>query len=74
MQRELVIAVDEEVYEGLHRHAGPEGVGRLIEDLVRTLLVPTEDLEAGYQAMARDEERERAATEWANSLLGDGAQ
>lgn len=29
------------------------------------------DLEAGYRAMAQDEEREREALEWAEATLGD---
>jgi len=74
MQRELVITVDEDVYEGLYQQAGPEGISRLIEDLLRPLLVAAADMEAGYRAMASDEEREREAADWADSLLGDGAR
>ncbi len=74
MQRELVITVDEDVYEGLPRQAGPEGISRLIEDLVRPLLVAADDLAAGYEEMASDEEREREAADWADSLLGDAVR
>jgi hypothetical protein len=35
--------------------------------------VVQDDLEAGYRAMAADEERERAATEWIEGLIGDVA-
>lgn len=76
MQREVVITIDDEIYEGLERRAGPEGVGGLIERLVRPLLVAERDLdlEAGYLAMANDDEREREAAEWADALIGDAAQ
>jgi hypothetical protein len=70
MQKKLTITIDEEVYEGLYEVVGPRRISRFIEDLVRPhVLYP--DLEAAYADMADDEERERAALEWADATIGD---
>ncbi len=70
MQRKLTITIDEQVYEGLYQVVGPRRISRFIEDLVRPhVLYP--DLEAAYADMARDEERERMALEWAEATVGD---
>ena len=72
VRRKLTITVDEEVYEGLHRVVGRRRISRFLSELARPHVV-RDDLEAGYQAMAADEERERAATEWIAGLIGDVA-
>ena len=70
MQKKLTITIDEEVYKGLYQVVGPRRISRFIEDLVRPhVLYP--DLEAAYAEMARDEEREQAALEWAEAAVGD---
>lgn len=70
MQKKLTITIAEEVYEGLYEVVGPRRISRFIEDLVRPyVLYP--DLEAAYAEMALDEERERAALEWAEVTVGD---
>ena len=70
MQKKLTITIDQEVYEGLYEVIGPRRISRFIEDLVRPhVLYP--DLEAAYAEMARDEERERAALEWAEATIKD---
>ena len=70
MQKKLTITIDEEVYEGLYQVVGPRRISRFIEDLVRPhVLYP--DLEAAYSEMARDEEREQGALEWAEATIGD---
>lgn len=71
MQRTLTITMDESVYRELHEQVGQDKISRFIEDLVRPHLVTTADLEAGYQAMAEDSDREREAAEWADALLAD---
>lgn len=68
MQKKLTITLDEEVYEGLHRVIGRGGISRFIEKLVRPH-VTDDDLEAGYRAMAADEEREAEALEWIEGVL-----
>jgi predicted CopG family antitoxin len=72
MNRELTITLDEEVYEGLHQVAGPEGVSQFIEDLVRPHVLPPDLFEA-YRLMAADEAREAEAHEWAEGTCGDVA-
>ena len=70
MQKKLTITIDERVYEGLHTVIGRGKIGRFIEDLVRPYVVH-QDLEAAYQEMAQDEEREAEALEWAEATIGD---
>jgi hypothetical protein len=45
-------------------------INQFFEDLVR-LCVVNQDLEAGYQEMAQDEEREAGALAWAEAALED---
>ena len=70
MQKKLTITVDEKVYAGLHAVVGRRRISRFIEDLVRPHVV-AQDLEAAYQQMAQDEEREAEALEWAETTVGD---
>jgi hypothetical protein len=70
MQKKLTITIDERVYEGLYAIIGRRRISRFIEDLVRPYVVDR-DLEAAYEEMARDEEREAEALEWAEATIGD---
>lgn len=70
MQKKLTITIDEQVYEGLYRVVGPRHISQFIESLVRPHVLG-KDLEAAYQAMAQDEQRETEALEWAENLIGD---
>jgi predicted CopG family antitoxin len=70
MQKKLTITIDEEVYEGLYQVVGPRRISRFIEDLVRPHVLHP-DLEAAYAEMAKDEERERTALDWAEATLRD---
>lgn len=72
MQKKLTITVDEDVYAGLHSVIGRRHISHFIENLVRPHVIGTE-LEAGYRAMAADEEREIEALEWAEAIIGDVA-
>ncbi len=72
MRKELTITIDQSVYDGLYRRIGRRRIGRFIESLVRPHVLD-EDLEVGYQQMARDEEREAGALEWAEALVEDAA-
>jgi predicted CopG family antitoxin len=70
MQKKLTITVDEKVYEGLHKVVGRRRISRFIEDLVRPYVL-SQDLEAAYQQMARDEVREAEALEWSETTIRD---
>lgn len=70
MQKKLTITIDEGVYEGLHRVVGPRKISKFVEELVRPHVIRP-SLEAAYAEMARDEEREKEALEWAEGLIGD---
>jgi len=72
MQKKLTITVDEAVYEGLYRYIGRGRISRFIENLVRPHVV-SDNLAAGYEAMAEDEKRESEALEWSENLIGDVA-
>ena len=71
-QRKPTIMVDEQVYRGLYEVVGRRRISRFIEALVRPHVV-SQDLEAGYRAMAQDEEHEAEALEWAEALIEDAA-
>ena len=72
MQKRMTISIDEAVYDGLVRVVGRRKISQFLEDLARPHVV-TDELLAGYQAMAADTEREREALEWSNALIGDAA-
>jgi predicted CopG family antitoxin len=72
MRKKLTITVDEEVYDGLHRVIGRRHISRFLNELAKPHVVE-DALEEGYRAMAADEEREREATEWSESLIADVA-
>ena len=71
MQKKLTITLDERVYEGLHRVVGRGQISKFIEGLVRPHVVD-DGLEAAYQEMARDENREAEALEWIEGTIGAG--
>ena len=70
MQKKLTITLDEAVYEGLQKVIGRRRISRFIEDLLRPHVLG-QDLEAAYQQMAHDEEREAEALAWAEATLSD---
>ncbi len=72
MQKKLTITIDEEVYKGLHNVIGKRRISRFIEELVRPHVSP-QSLEDAYAEMARDEDREAEALEWAEATTGDSA-
>jgi predicted CopG family antitoxin len=70
MQKKLTISINENVYRGLHKVVGRGNISRFIEDLLRPHVI-NEKLEAGYEEMSRDEEREAKALEWSEATVGD---
>ena len=70
MARQLVITLPDDVYDELRRRAGQDDVSSYIEQLVRPAPLSDRDLEAGYRAMAADEDREREALEWIEAEPG----
>jgi hypothetical protein len=72
MQKKLTISLDEQVYNGLHRVVGRRRISQFIEALVRPHVLDIE-LEAGYRAMAEDEQAEAEALEWIEGTLTDVA-
>ena len=70
MQKKLTITVDEKVYQGLHKRIGSRRISHFIEDLVRPHVLD-EELEQAYAQMAKDEERENEALEWAEATVTD---
>ena len=72
LRKKLTITVDEEVYDGLHRVVGRRRISHFLTELARPHVV-RDDLEAGYRAMAADEQREQEATDWIEDLIGDVA-
>lgn len=72
MHKKMTITLDELVYDGLYRTIGKRRMSQFIEDLLRPHVLDN-TLDAGYQAMAADGERETEATAWCNKLAGDMA-
>ena len=72
MHKRMTITLDEAVYEGLYRTVGKRRMSQFIEDLLKPHVMAA-SLDAGYQAMAADQEREAEAAAWCNALAGDMA-
>ena len=70
MHKKMTITLDEEVYDALHRVVGRGNISQFIEDLARPHVLK-EDLASAYRAMAADTEREAAAMEWIEGVIGD---
>jgi predicted CopG family antitoxin len=70
MQKKLTITVDEQVYDGLRQIIGPRKISRFIQELVRPYVLQNE-LESQYFQMSMDEEREKEALNWSETLLSD---
>jgi predicted CopG family antitoxin len=69
MQQKMTITIDQEVYDALYRVIGKGKISKFLENLARPHVLK-EDLTSAYQAMAADTEREIAALEWSNGLIG----
>ena len=70
MQKRMTITMDEVVYEGLIRVVGRRKISAFLENLARPH-VASDDLAAGYRAMAEDAAREQEALAWSEALIGD---
>lgn len=70
--KKLTITVSDEVYKGLHAKIGARRISGFLDSLARPHVVDT-DLDAGYRAMAADEQREADALEWSENLITDVA-
>jgi hypothetical protein len=70
MQKRMTITMDEAVYEGLVRVVGRRKISAFLENLARPHVV-SDDLAAGYRAMAQDTQREQDALDWSEALIGD---
>ncbi len=68
MRKKLTLTVDERVYKGLHKKIGRGRISQFIEQLVRPH-VTTEDLDAAYEVMSKEEKREQEALEWSEGLI-----
>jgi predicted CopG family antitoxin len=66
----MTITLDEAVYDGLNRIIGKRKMSQFIEDLLRPHVLDS-SLDEGYRAMALDEDREKKALNWCNSLAKD---
>ena len=66
MTKDIMITVDDQVYDGLHNVVGQQNISSFIESLVRPHVVQ-EDLDGAYQQMAQDEAREAEALRWSEA-------
>lgn len=70
MQKKLTLTIDKDVYEGLHKTIGPRKISKFVQELVRPHVIHP-DLESAYAEMAKDKQREKEATEWAENTFKD---
>jgi hypothetical protein len=70
MQKKLTITIDAKVYDGLYRVVGPRKISKFIEHVVRPFVVE-EELGPAYEAMSKEDAREREALEWTEDTLND---
>ena len=68
--KKLTITIDESVYDGLYRTIGRGKMSQFIEDLLRAKVMG-QSLDAGYAAMAADEQSEQEASEWMSGFTKD---
>jgi hypothetical protein len=70
----MTIRVDETLYETLKPMVEQQTLGTFLSDFARALgsqpVYTRLELDAGYRAMAADEEYEQGAMEWCNGLMG----
>jgi hypothetical protein len=66
----LTITVSEEVYQGLYAKIGAGRISHFLDRLARPHVVDSAIAE-GYEAMSKDESRERDAQDWSENLVGD---
>lgn len=69
MQKRLTISLDDDVYDGLFRVIGRGKVGQFLQELARPHVLQNVALDEGYRAMAADQEREAAASQWVGGLI-----
>ncbi len=70
MHKRMTITLDETVYERLYREVGRGNISQFIERLIQNHW-RTQQLEAGYRAMAQDSTREEEAQAWSEALIQD---
>ena len=74
MLRELTFSVEETLYNTLKPMVEKQTIGNLLAEFIQNRNSQRNhtqsELEAGYRAMAADEEYEQAAMEWCNGLMG----
>jgi len=70
MHKRMTITLDEAIYDRLHREVGRGRISRFIEQLLQQHW-QVQQLEAGYQAMAQDQQRESEAQAWSEALIQD---
>ena len=58
------------VWLQLYKTIGPRKISKFIQELVRPLVIRP-NLESAYADMAKDDEREKEAMEWAEATFGD---
>lgn len=71
-KQKITISLDTQVYEAIKAKVGARKIGEYLSSLARPQLERVDyskDLEAGYRAMAADEQHEREAQEWTEGIL-----
>jgi hypothetical protein len=67
-KKKLTIMLDTQVYEGIKAKVGGRGIGAYLSQLARPHVI-SDDIEAGYKAMAADKEYNKEASDWIEGVL-----
>lgn len=75
----MTIQIDEQIYNHIATQFDKQKISHFVENLFKNLLLLNQtpvqqtsvidELEQGYQAMAKDSEREKEAKAWINGLI-----
>lgn len=73
MSHTVTITLTDDVYQRMQRIDNAQ-LSRLIDNFLRTYALSEAELEAGYAAIAADEESEREAREWIEFAPDEGLE
>ena len=70
MSRTITITLEDAAYHRLQEQFGEGAIERVVEEFLRPYTLTEAELNAEYEAMAVDQEREAEAALWDNADLG----
>jgi hypothetical protein len=74
MRKKITLSIEEKTYRKLHILLPPRKISQFFEEAVNEKvkkLKLEDDLEKGFQRMAKDREREKEAVEWSEAGINE---